>query len=125
MTLAQLEALAVQALLGAVTIRIVLTDKTIARFKPATSGTRCDVLDALVPNLSVRVTDTGSEAFVFRALSGRAPSVATRARESRASGMNLLASTSTRRSKAGARPAGAALRSAREFSLRVLRCLRA
>jgi integrase len=46
--------------------RIVLTDNKIARLKPAKPGTRYDVLDALMPNLLVRVTDTGSKAFVFR-----------------------------------------------------------
>ena len=46
--------------------RVVLTDKKVARLKPAKRGQRYDVLDALVPNLLVRVTDTGSKAFVFR-----------------------------------------------------------
>lgn len=46
--------------------RVVLTDKKIARLKPAKPGSRYDVLDALMPNLLVRVTDTGSRAFVFR-----------------------------------------------------------
>jgi integrase len=46
--------------------RIVLTDKKIVRLKPAKSGERYDLLDALMPNLAVRVTDTGSKAFVFR-----------------------------------------------------------
>ena len=46
--------------------RVVLTDKKVARLKPAKPGTRQDYLDALMPNLLVRVTDTGSKAFVFR-----------------------------------------------------------
>ena len=46
--------------------RIVLTDKKVARLKSAPPNKRCDVLDALMPNLSVRVTDTGSKAFIFR-----------------------------------------------------------
>ena len=46
--------------------RVVLTDSKVVRLKPAKPGTRYDVLDALVPNLLVRVTDTGSKAFVFR-----------------------------------------------------------
>jgi hypothetical protein len=45
----------------------VLTDKKIGRLKPAKPDTRYDVLDALVPNLLVRVTDTGSKAFVWLA----------------------------------------------------------
>jgi hypothetical protein len=46
--------------------RVVLTDKKVARLKPAKPGARYDLLDALVPNLLVRVTDTGSKAFVLR-----------------------------------------------------------
>ena len=46
--------------------RLILTDKKLVRLKNAKPKTRCDVLDALMPNLSVRVTDTGSKAFIFR-----------------------------------------------------------
>ena len=47
--------------------RLILTDKKLLRLKNAKPKTRYDVLDALMPNLSVRVTDTGSKAFIFRA----------------------------------------------------------
>jgi hypothetical protein len=46
--------------------RVVLTEKKIARLRAAAPGTSYDLADALVPLLCVRVTDTGSKAFIFR-----------------------------------------------------------
>ena len=46
--------------------RVALTDARIKSLKPAKPGQRYDVLDALMPGLSVRVTDTGNKTFMFR-----------------------------------------------------------
>jgi integrase len=51
--------------------RVVLTDKKIAALRRAKPGERYDVLDALMPNLLVRVTDKGSKSFMFRARFGK------------------------------------------------------
>ncbi len=45
--------------------RIVLTDRKIQSLKPAASGSRYDVMDAVVPGLGVRVTDKGKVTFVL------------------------------------------------------------
>jgi integrase len=42
-----------------------LTDRGIAALKPAPSGKRSLIWDAVVPGLAVRVTDTGSKSFVL------------------------------------------------------------
>ena len=47
--------------------RVVLTDKKVASLKPARPGKRYDILDALMPNLLLRVTETGHKTFMFRA----------------------------------------------------------
>src|SRR6266568_5023268 len=51
--------------------RVALTDKKIAALRPAKPGERYDVLDVLMPNLLVRVTDKGSKSFMFRARFGK------------------------------------------------------
>jgi integrase len=47
--------------------RVFLTDKKVRRLRPAKKGERYDVLDALMPNLLVRVTETGHRSWMFRA----------------------------------------------------------
>jgi len=47
-------------------LREKLTDARVRALKPAKQGSRYDVLDALVPGLAVRVTDTGNKTFMFR-----------------------------------------------------------
>jgi integrase len=47
-------------------LRVVLTDARVRALKKAKLGSRYDVLDALVPGLAVRVTDTGNKTFMFR-----------------------------------------------------------
>jgi hypothetical protein len=47
--------------------RIVLTDKKLRALRPAKKGKRYDVVDALMPNLLVRVTESGHRSFMFRA----------------------------------------------------------
>ena len=44
-----------------------LTDRTLRGLKPATVGRRYEVIDAVQPSLSVRVTDKGAVSFVLRA----------------------------------------------------------
>jgi integrase len=46
--------------------RIVLTDRKVQAFKPAKPGGRADYLDALMPNMLLRVTDQGGKTFMFR-----------------------------------------------------------
>src|SRR5262249_52197805 len=53
-------------------MRVVLTNSKIAALRPAQRGARYDVADALVPNLSVRVTDSGHKSFMFRHRFGKA-----------------------------------------------------
>jgi integrase len=47
--------------------RRVLTDKSIASFKPAPAGQRTTIYDALVPGLAVRITDRGHKTFILGA----------------------------------------------------------
>ena len=46
--------------------RVVLTDKNVVALKPV-KGKRVDVYDALMPKLLLRVTDSGSKTYMFRA----------------------------------------------------------
>ena len=47
-----------------------LTDRSITALKPAPSGKRMLVWDAIVPGLAVRVTDRGAKSFVLVARFG-------------------------------------------------------
>jgi hypothetical protein len=52
-----------------------LTDRALRGLKPATVGRRYEVMDAVQPSLSVRVTDKGAVSFVLRARFPAAPTL--------------------------------------------------
>lgn len=50
-----------------VATREVLTDKRLKALKPAPSGSRYEIMDAIVPGLGIRITDKGVRTFMLRA----------------------------------------------------------
>ncbi|MFZ0116208.1 MAG: integrase, partial [Xanthobacteraceae bacterium] len=42
-----------------------LTDRLLRTLKPAKPGQRYEIMDAIVPGLAIRVTDTGKRTFVL------------------------------------------------------------